>query len=260
MPSRNKRSFLFPVLLFGLLLGTVARLSAATSNDYYQIGMKDYNAGQYREAIRYLQAATQLDPSNWQAYQAEGNCYYALRDYPAAQEAYDQSLAVHPDNPGLRNFSRSLQKTTGRGSSQESAGSNSPITGSGNFGLGLDFGGPGSWGATGKFWMDGRNAFQGMFKLGGGGTILQLDYLWHDFDLIHAGQGALPFYIGVGGDLALGGDQAAVGGRLPIGLSYLFQKKTVPVDIFVEVAPTLWFYTAGIHFDIYGDLGARFYF
>src|SRR5258708_2272056 len=60
-----------------------------------------------------------------------------------------------------------------------------PTRDGGNFGLGLELGDPGSWGITGKFWVDRKNAFQGAVKLPGGAALLQLDYLWHDFDLIH---------------------------------------------------------------------------
>ena len=129
----------------------------------------------------------------------------------------------------------------------------------GNFGIGLDFGQPGSWGATGKVWIDDKNAFQGAIKFDGN-TILQLDYLWHDFDLIKVKHGALPFYIGVGGDIALNSGSAAVAARVPVGITYLFQREDVPVDIFVEAVPTLWFYSGATQFDILGDIGARYYF
>ncbi len=135
----------------------------------------------------------------------------------------------------------------------------SPVVGGGNFGIGLDFGQPGTWGATGKVWIDDKNAFQGAIKFDGD-TVLQLDYLWHDFDLIKVKHGALPFYIGVGGDIALNSGSAAVAARMPVGVTYLFEREDVPVDIFVEAVPTLWFFSGVAQFDILGDLGARYYF
>ena len=125
--------------------------------------------------------------------------------------------------------------------------------------MGLDIGGPGDWGATGKYWVDDENAFQGALKINGG-TVLQFQYLWHDYSMLRTKEGALPFYIGVGGDLALGGGNVAFGGCVPIGLTYLFEKKSAPLDIFVEVVPTLWLYSGGMNLQIYGDLGARYYF
>src|SRR5579871_2327888 len=108
----------------------------------------------------------------------------------------------------------------------------SPIAGGGNFGLGLELGDPGTWGAVGKIWVDRQNAFQPAVKLGNGATLLQLDYLWHDYDVIHPKQGLLPLYFGVGGDLNLQGS-VAVGARGVVGISYMFDRPTVPVDIYV---------------------------
>lgn len=244
--------------VLGLFYATSA--FAATSWEYYQAGMRLYNRHEYNEAAKYFQAAVQEDSNNWQAYQGLGMCDYALGDRTGAKGAFDQSLRIHPDNPQLAHFDESL--VSGASAPRVSSGSveHSPVIGGGNFGLGLEIGGPGSWGATGKYWMDDKNAFQGALKLEDGGTILQLQYLWHDYDLIHPSQGAFPFYIGVGGDLALGGGSAAVAGCVPIGITYLFQKKSAPLDIFVEVVPTLWVFTGGISLQFYGDLGARFYF
>ena len=131
----------------------------------------------------------------------------------------------------------------------------------GNFGLGLELGDPGAWGITGKVWIDRLNAFQGAVKLGEGETVLQLDYLWHDFSLIHIhnNDGEMPFFIGVGGDAVLD-SSASLAARMPVGLSYIFNKKDVPVDIYLQLVPALWFYTGGATFRIYPELGAHYYF
>jgi hypothetical protein len=131
----------------------------------------------------------------------------------------------------------------------------------GNFGLGLELGDPGAWGISGKVWIDRRNAFQGAVKIPGGSAILQLDYLWHDFSLIHikGGSGEWPFYIGVGGDLSLD-SPVNLGARVPIGMSYIFNKKNVPVDIYLQLVPTLWFYERGASLYLYPEVGAHFYF
>jgi len=137
-----------------------------------------------------------------------------------------------------------------------------PTPGGGNFGLGLELGDPGGWGIAGKIWIDRRNAFQPVVELGERSTILQLDYVWHDFDLIHlrSTSGEMPFYIGIGGYLRLAGD-ADIAVRAPVGLSYIFNKKDVPLDIFLQVAPTIWFFSGGYSaFYVYGELGSRFYF
>ena len=137
----------------------------------------------------------------------------------------------------------------------------SPTKYGGNFGLGLEFGDPGTWGATGKVWMDRQNAFQGAVKFGGGAAILQLDYLWHDFDLIHmkVKSGEIPFYVGVGGNLSLT-NPVAVAGRVPVGVSYIFDKENVPVDIYLQAVPSLWFLGGTTTFFLFGELGAHYYF
>ncbi len=136
----------------------------------------------------------------------------------------------------------------------------SPTRDGGNFGLGLELGDPGSWGITGKYWIDRKNAFQGAVKLPGDAALLQLDYLWHDFDLIHVrrSDGEMPFYIGVGGNLDLN-TPAALAGRLPIGLSYIFEKKSLPLDLYLQVVPTLWFYSGGTSLRVYPEFGAHLY-
>jgi tetratricopeptide (TPR) repeat protein len=220
--------------------------------------MRLYNSHDYSQAAQYFQAAIQQDPDNWQAYQGLGLCDYAQGDKAGAKQAFDQSLRIHPNNPQLARFDESLDSTSSP--SPRSSFRGSTITGGGDFGLGLVLGAPGDWGVSGKYWMDAQDAFQGAVKFADGGTVLQFQYLWHDYNLIHPSQGAFPFYIGGGGDLALGGGGVALAGCLPIGLDYLFQRKSVPLDIFVEVVPTLWFGTGGVSLQLYANLGSRFYF
>jgi len=136
-----------------------------------------------------------------------------------------------------------------------------PTNDGGNFGLGLEFGQPGNWGATGKIWIDRENAFQPAVKFDAGGTaILQLDYLWHNFDIIQMSDGEMPLYIGLGGNVVLE-DTVEIAARLPLGISYIFDKRNVPIDLYLQAVPTLWFPTGGTSiFDVYGELGAHYYF
>ena len=133
-----------------------------------------------------------------------------------------------------------------------------PVRGGGPFGLGVEVGYPGNWGVVGNLWIDYINSLQPAVKFDGGGQpILQLDYLWHNYHLIHVGSGALPFYIGIGGDLSLQ-SPTAVGVRVPIGLDYIFGHRT-PLDIYAQVVPTLWFASNTSVFDLWGEIGARVY-
>lgn len=135
-----------------------------------------------------------------------------------------------------------------------------PTYDGGNFGLGVEIGDPGVWGVSGKLWIDSVNAFQPAVKFNdGGAAILQLDYLWHNFDIVHVDNGGLPFYIGLGGDLLLE-NSVQIAGRLPIGLSYIFDKRNFPVDLYFQVVPTLWFFSGGLTtFYLYPEVGAHLY-
>ncbi len=135
----------------------------------------------------------------------------------------------------------------------------SPIKGGGPFGLGLELGDPGTWGAVGKFWIDRQDALQPAVKLGNGLALLQCDYLWHTYDVIHPNQGLMPLYFGAGADLSIQ-TNVTVGARGVVGITYLFDRVNIPVDIYVQVVPEIWFGSGASAFFVYGDLGARYYF
>jgi hypothetical protein len=83
--------------------------------------------------------------------------------------------------------------------------------------------------------------------------------LWHNFDLIPVPQGRLPVYFGVGGLVRFRDDNQdnQAGIRVPVGISYMFDK--APVDIFVEVGPALDL-TPDVRGDITGGIGVRYWF
>ena len=85
---------------------------------------------------------------------------------------------------------------------------------------------------------------------------IHADMLIHRFNLIPVNEGELPIYFGLGLKLGFGND-VKIGIRVPIGLDYMFD--TVPIDIFVEIAPGLQL-TPATAFDLDGGLGARYYF
>lgn len=137
------------------------------------------------------------------------------------------------------------------------ASSEDPVRGGGPLGLGVEFGYPGDWGIVGNLWLSYVDSLQPDVKFAGGQTILQMDYLWHNYHLFHVKSGALPIYIGLGGDIALT-DPAAFGVRVPLGLSYVFGHST-PLDIYVQAVPTLWIATNDTSLHLYGNVGIRVY-
>lgn len=52
-------------------------------------------------AIDYLTLAAALEPGNWQAYLALGVAYDQVGDLLKARTAFNQALAINPDNPGI---------------------------------------------------------------------------------------------------------------------------------------------------------------
>jgi hypothetical protein len=126
----------------------------------------------------------------------------------------------------------------------------------GNFGLGLVIGEPGNWGwgVTGKYWLNPENAVQGAISVGNS-IVIQADYLWNNYSIFHPQQGIMFLYYGVGGYFGFSGPSFGV--RVPVGISYLFS--TAPVDLFVEVVPTLNL-NNNVNVSIGAGLGSRYYF
>lgn len=146
------------------------------------------------------------------------------------------------------------------------------------FGLGLELGEPS--GINGKLFLSPSGALD--FGLGyiygnyyaGDGLHLYADYLWHPFVLTSADAFELPFYVGVGGrfwNFDYGCDRfgnnciyggSAFGVRVPIGLDFDFNN--VPLDIFIQIVPTLDFFRNYRNHDVYlgfdASVGIRFWF
>ncbi len=136
------------------------------------------------------------------------------------------------------------------------------------FGLGVIIGDP--TGISAKLWTSSNNAF----ALGLGWSIdeyrfkgkdygnstrlhIHMDYLWHSFNAINA-NGQFPLFYGIGGRINTGPQYSGtLGVRGVVGIKWL--PKDVPLDIFVEVAPTLYLISStGVGID--AGIGARYYF
>lgn len=125
------------------------------------------------------------------------------------------------------------------------------------FGLGIILGEP--TGVIFKYWTSKTTAFDiaGSWSFVGENSFhLHADYLYHNFDLFKVDRGKLPVYYGIGARLSLQ-DRTRFGVRLPLGLSYMFDK--APFDIFLEIGPVLDLVPA-TEFNILGFIGFRYYF
>ena len=126
------------------------------------------------------------------------------------------------------------------------------------FGLGVIIGEP--TGISAKLWTSPVNAFD--FAIGwstrkGSQTDFHMDYLWHSFEAIHSSE-RFPLYYGFGGRIITGaGNDASVAIRGVFGITWM--PHNTPIDIFLEVAPTLQL-TSSTGLSIDAGIGARFYF
>ena len=133
----------------------------------------------------------------------------------------------------------------------------------GSFGLGAGLGAP--TGISGKLWLGSNNALQ--FSAGGRwGAFKDLsasvDFIVHFRPInVEGDEFSLPLYAGAGVqtdvDFSLPGSQLLLGPRAVLGGTVLVP--TLPVDVYLEVAPTLYL-TQVVGWAMDGQIGARYYF
>ena len=113
-------------------------------------------------------------------------------------------------------------------------------------------------GVSVKSWISSNDAFDAgiAWSLSNGWFHLHADYLRHSFGLIPVEVGQLPLYYGAGAVLGIG-SEFSLGVRIPLGISYLFDD--VPMDVFIEIAPTLWLIPE-TSFTVQGGIGVRYWF
>jgi len=143
------------------------------------------------------------------------------------------------------------------------------------FGLGLELGSP--VGINGKLFLGEGSDRAVDFGVGYiydyfnfYGLHIYGDYLFHPVSLVSTEAFELPFYVGVGGrywsfqdrGVAPYIDASALGFRVPLGLS--FDLNAVPLDIFVQVVPTIDLFfnyrPHNLYIDLDASVGFRYWF
>ena len=127
----------------------------------------------------------------------------------------------------------------------------------GNVGLGIILGEP--TGLSAKLWTGKTTAFDAGAAwsfVGGGFFQIHGDFLFHNFDLFKVETGKMALYYGFGGRMKFA-DQTIVSVRVPIGISYQFEKTAI--ELFLEVVPMLDLIPA-TEVGISGGAGFRYYF
>ena len=138
------------------------------------------------------------------------------------------------------------------------------------FGLGVIFGEP--TGLSAKLWLSNTNALA--FGLGWSvqgyrfngfdsdydrvtRTHIHVDYLWYSFNAISSSR-EFPLFYGIGGRINTGQEYSGTFGvRGVLGIAWL--PRSTPLDIFIEVVPTLLLVNS-TGFGIDAGIGARFFF
>jgi hypothetical protein len=130
----------------------------------------------------------------------------------------------------------------------------------GHYGIGLALGDPSGFSI--KKFNNNNEAFQ--YTLGYSavseeeGINIGADYLLHNYDIITAEKGRIPFYYGGGIHLKSYNDAGnQLYARVPLGVAY--EATNVPVDVFFEFAPGVAVFPKP-NLVINFAIGARFYF
>jgi len=127
----------------------------------------------------------------------------------------------------------------------------------GKLGLGIILGEP--TGLSAKLWTGKTMAFDAGAAwsfVSGGFFQVHGDLLFHNFDLFKAYTGKWALYYGFGGRVKFA-DQTIVSVRVPIGISYQFEKTAI--ELFFEVVPMLDLVPA-TEVGISGGAGFRYFF
>lgn len=119
-------------------------------------------------------------------------------------------------------------------------------------------------GLAAKGWLSDRHALAGMtsFFIGSDTQrsywVIQGDYLFHNFNELEVEEGYLALYVGAGAQFTVIEDtDNQFGIRGPVGADYMLG--SAPVDLFVEIAPTLSVTDpTSLRFD--GAIGFRYFF
>ncbi len=72
------------------------------ASDFYNRGVKAYEAGRYEEAVEFFKKSIAFNPGIWQAHQYLGSSYYAMGNEAEGLTCYKKALELNPENEDLR--------------------------------------------------------------------------------------------------------------------------------------------------------------
>lgn len=132
----------------------------------------------------------------------------------------------------------------------------------GKFGLGARIGEP--TGISTKFWSNPNRslnlsaAWTASRANNTNRLVLQGDYVFYSYNALQLDleNMSVPLYYGLGAQLRTGQESEA-GVRIPLGIDFVFQN--APLDLFVEIAPTVNLFPS-TWFEVNGGVGIHYFF
>lgn len=91
-----------------------AASAEGSATEYYQAGLSSYEAGNYEDALSYLEYALSLDSGLTDAYSYIAASYYALGRYEEAIANYEIVLSMNPNDTELADFIEKIKLETSR--------------------------------------------------------------------------------------------------------------------------------------------------
>ena len=95
MKIKNRLAVFFFLFIF-ISAGTLSAATDKLAVKYYNYGIKYHQKKNYRNALRYYNAAAKKDRKFWQAWLGLGICYYNLRKYRNAKLIFKYVLTLKP--------------------------------------------------------------------------------------------------------------------------------------------------------------------
>jgi tetratricopeptide (TPR) repeat protein len=98
------KKFITTIMAFIIVMVYILPVKAETADEWIKYGNQLYSQGKYEEAIKYYDAAINVDANNIRAWSNKGNALYAMRRYGEAVTCYDKVLSIDPNNKTAQEY------------------------------------------------------------------------------------------------------------------------------------------------------------
>ncbi|HDI72543.1 MAG TPA: tetratricopeptide repeat protein, partial [Candidatus Altiarchaeales archaeon] len=108
--GNKKRNIISIILVILMGLVIVSMINTLRVVKYERLGLREYEKGNYKQAIEYYSKAIEYNPNDASLYNNRGLAYYNLQQYDKAIADYTKAIEIKPDfadayyNRGLAYF------------------------------------------------------------------------------------------------------------------------------------------------------------